>query len=194
MEAEHVLEFWFGPKGATPSADPRWWKKDPAFDATIRERFAALHGRIANGELDGWRSDPRTCLAYVIVLDQFSRNMYRDAKEAFAFDAMAQAATLAGIAGGLDRALGFFERSFFYMPLVHAEDRAVQDDAIIAFARLVGETPEAARGDIVTYLIYAVRHRDIVHRFGRFPHRNAILGRRSSPEELAFLKEPGSSF
>ena len=194
MVPEDVLQFWFGVPGAETGAAKRWWEKDPAFDAQIRERFLGLHGEIGRGEREDWREQPRSCLAYVIVIDQLARNMFRGQKEAFALDPLAQSATLAGMHAGFDRQLETVHRQFFYMPLVHAEDRQLQEQAILAFATLAETMPEAERRPVITQVIYGAKHRNIILRFGRFPHRNEILGRPSTPAEIAFLKEPGSSF
>ena len=175
---EAVLGFWFG-------LDPqRWWTKDAAFDRDVRERFAGEHAAVLRGERDGWLATPRGRLAYVIVLDQLSRNMFRDTPRAFAADDRALDAAAGGIARGHDRDLPPGERGFLYMPYMHSELLPVQERCCELFASL---------GD-AEQLDYARRHRDIVARFGRFPHRNAILGRPSTPEELAFLTQPGSSF
>lgn len=174
-DMDEVLEFWF--------ADPsRWWRKDPAFDDEIRARFEALHEEIDRGEHEDWCAAPRGALAYVIVLDQFSRNMFRGTARMFASDARALAAARAAIGRGDDRQLAPAEQTFLYMPFMHSEDLADQERAVELFR---------AHGDEASY---AVRHRDIIRRFGRFPHRNELLGRASTPEELAFLTEPGSSF
>lgn len=194
MLAEDVLEFWFGPVGGPIGAAARWWEKDPAFDELLRERFAGLHREIAEGKHEGWRSQARSCLAYVVVLDQLSRNMFRGRREAFEFDALAQSATLAGMHAGFDLELDSVQRRFFYMPLVHAEDRQLQDQAVIAFATLAEAIHEAERAPVIQQVIYAAKHRNIILRFGRFPHRNAIMGRVSSPAEVAFLESPNSSF
>jgi uncharacterized protein (DUF924 family) len=198
-EYEEVLSFWFGEldeRGRADSAHAaRWWKKDPAFDGEIRDRFETLHRAVANGEREEWLSSARGRLAYVIVLDQFSRNMFRDSGKMFACDPQALAAALGGIELGMDRQVAHDERSFFYMPLMHSEDLAAQDRCVALFAawrdELAQVAPEEKRADSVSY---AERHRDIVKRFSRFPHRNALLGRESTPEELEFLTKPGSSF
>ena len=177
VSVDEVLEFWF--------ADPaRWWKKDPAFDAEIRSRFSELHELIERGEQEDWRKAPRGALAYVIVLDQFSRNMFRGTARMFASDARAIAAARAAIEGGDDQALDPAERTFLYMPFMHSEDHADQERSVALFQSL--SAPDQVR--------YAEQHRDIVRRFGRFPHRNELLGRASTPEELEFLTQPGSSF
>jgi len=195
MDPHTVLEFWFGAPDVDPDAQSaKWFKKDPAFDAEVRERFSSFHERIAAGELEEWRDEAASCLAYVIVLDQFSRNMFRDKPEAFASDPRALAATDGAIAAGLDEELDLAQRCFLYMPFMHAEDLDAQNRGIVAFARIVeaGDADERARW--VNNLVYAVRHQKIIRRFGRFPHRNAVLGRDSTDEESAFLLQPGSSF
>ena len=173
---DEVLDFWF--------ADPaRAWRKDPAFDAEVRARFEALHDAIEQGEHEAGRDSARGALAYVIALDQLSRNMYRDTARMFASDARARAAARDAVDRGLDQELPADRRAFLYMPFMHSEDLADQERSIELFAALGGQMIE-----------YAERHRDIVRRFGRFPHRNALLGRASTDEERAFLTQPGSSF
>jgi uncharacterized protein (DUF924 family)/uncharacterized protein YciI len=193
-----VLAFWFGELDAEGQADAahrqRWFRKDPAFDRTVGETFGELHAAVARGERNHWLATARGRLALILVLDQFSRNMFRDTPPSFAQDARAQALTLEGIALGQDRSLALAERSFFYMPLMHAEDAEIQDRGVAAFAGWRDELSGPARAVAEDMLGYAVRHRDLIRRFGRFPHRNQILGRDSTAEEEAFLKEPGSSF
>ena len=193
-----VLEFWFGTLNDSGRADSahsqRWWRKDPSFDASIRERFAPLHAAIANGERETWLEQPRERLAYVIVLDQFSRNMFRDTARMFAADARALDAARGGVAHGDDRRLAADERSFLYMPFMHSEALADQERCIELFAQFARELPESERESARAQRQYAERHRDIVRRFGRFPHRNRLLGRESTPEEQEFLKQPGSAF
>jgi uncharacterized protein (DUF924 family) len=196
--ADAVLQFWFGELDASGRADPQhsscWWKKDSAFDASIRERFLALHEALRRGECATWRDSARGRLAYLIVLDQFSRNMFRDTAASFASDELALAAATDGIDLDLDRRLRLDERAFFYMPLVHSEQITVQDRCVHLYKGFAGELPEALRASLTQRVEFAERHRDIIRRFGRFPHRNAILGRTSTPEEIEFLKEPGSGF
>lgn len=173
---DEVLAFWL--------ADPaRWWKKDPAFDAEVRDRFEALHAAIERGEREAWRASPRGALAYVIVLDQMSRNMYRGTARMFASDARALAAATEAIDRGFDQALPSAERGLLYMPLMHSEDLAVQERCVELFRALGNDQ-----------VSFAEQHRDIVRRFGRFPHRNELLGRPSTDEEREFLTQPGSSF
>jgi uncharacterized protein (DUF924 family) len=174
--SDEVLAFWF--------SDPaRWWKKDPAFDAEIRSRFLALHEAIDRGERETWLDTARGTLAYVVVLDQFSRNVFRGTARMFASDARARTAARGALGRGDDAALSPEQRTFLFMPLMHSEDVADQDRSVALFAQAM---PEQLR--------FAEQHRDIVRRFGRFPHRNALLGRPSTPEEIEFLKEQGSSF
>lgn len=193
-----VLDFWFGTLDASgraaPAAAKRWWMKSAAFDREIRETFGAEHVSIVAGEREAWLATPRGRLAYVVVLDQFSRNMFRDTAGAFAHDAQALRAALDGIERGDDGVLAFDERTFLYMPLMHSEDLRHQDRCVRLFTgwrdALAGEPRERVDGS----LDFARRHRDLVARFGRFPHRNAALGRTSTPEETEFLKQPGSGF
>ena len=181
-----VLRFWFGePRG--PSR-PEWFRKDEAFDAQIRARFGELHGAAARRELEAWRASPEPMLALVIVLDQFSRNLHRGDARAFAQDAHALECAKEAIARGDDLGLLPVERQFLYMPYEHSEDPGDQDMAVERMRSL--EAFEETRG----LTNWAVRHRDVIRRFGRFPHRNAALGRTSTPEEAEFLKQPGSGF
>lgn len=195
MNPDDVLEFWFGPAGSDPYANAsKWWKKDPDFDAEIREHFGSALEAAARGELDGWRDEARSCIAFIILIDQFSRNIHRGSAESFAADHRALEACTRGMERGLDAELSPAERTFFYMPLMHAEDLDAQNRCIIALATLTEELPEDQRARTLQNVVFAVKHQKIVKRFGRFPHRNAILGRESTPEEVEFLKQPGSSF
>ena len=189
-DAREVLDFWFGERGSPAHGQPRpvWFRKDPAFDEAIRSRFLALHARAALGECDRWRGEPAPLLALVVVLDQFSRNLYRDDPRAFSQDAMALACAGELLARGWDAQLLPVERQFAYLPFEHAEDPGLQDRSVALFASL--EAFPETKG----LTEWAEKHRVIVRRFGRFPHRNAALGRESTPEETAFLREPGSSF
>jgi uncharacterized protein (DUF924 family) len=195
---DEILDFWFGPLDADGCADSehmaRWWKKDPAFDDEIRRRFGEVHRAMCSRQLDSWLDDPRGRLAHIVVLDQFSRNMHRDTPAMFAGDARALEIALDAIARGDDRELPYDQRAFMYMPLMHCEDLAHQERGVALFAALCDEAPPPARERAAAAVRYAEKHRDIVARFGRFPHRNAILGRESSPEETAFLQQPGSRF
>lgn len=186
-----VMDFWFAPKGDPEHNKTRvaWFKKDDAFDAEIRDRFAALIEEALAGQLDHWREDPTSAVAQIVVLDQFPRNAFRGTARAFAGDALALSAAKSLVARRADRALPGVHRQFVYLPFEHAEDLAAQDECVRRFRALAADEPEHA--DLITW---AERHRAIIARFGRFPHRNALLGRASTPEEEAFLREPGSSF
>lgn len=181
-----VLEFWFGPERGRSRAE--WFRKDAAFDAGIRSRFGELHARAARGELDGWRDAPESMLALVIVLDQFSRNLNRSDPRAFAQDAYARDCARQAVERRDDLALLPVERQFLYLPYEHSEDLADQERGVVLMSALDAFEPTRGVSE------WAVKHRDIVARFGRFPHRNAALGRASTPEETEFLKQPGSGF
>jgi uncharacterized protein (DUF924 family) len=193
-----VLEFWFGPLDEHGSADAvhsqRWFTKDAAFDAEIRRRFGALHAAIAAGEQADWLASAREALAHVIVLDQFSRNLFRDSGQAFATDARALVAAELALDRGDARELLLAERMFLYMPLMHAENLATQQRCVELFRELAARAPEALRAQLDGATKFAERHLEIIERFGRFPHRNAALGRETTEAELEFLKQPGSSF
>ncbi len=185
---EQVLEFWFGGEERRGKARAKWYNKDEKFDAELREQFAGLHARAARREIEAWRASPETMLALVLLLDQFSRNLHRGDPRAFAQDAHALECAREAIARGDDLAMLPVERQFLYMPFEHSEDPADQDLAVEKMRSL--EAFEQTRG----LTRWAERHRDVIRRFGRFPHRNDILGRASTPEEIEFLKQPGSSF
>lgn len=184
--AQDVIDFWFG-AGDQPRAE--WFRKDPAFDAAVRARFGALVERALQGGIDDWALSPQPALARIVVLDQFTRNVFRDTPAAFAGDALALAAAQSLVASAQDRDLAPLQRWFVYLPFEHAEDRAAQQESMRLFGQLAAE--HAAMADA---LEWARRHQVVIERFGRFPHRNAILGRVSTAEESAFLREPGSSF
>ena len=186
MSFEDLLQFWFGPQ---PRAQRReWFAKDAGFDEDLRRRFGALHAKAARRELEGWRDSPEPMLALVILLDQLSRNLYRDEARAFAQDAHARECAAQAISRGDDLTLLPVQRQFLYLPYEHSESIDDQERAVELMRSLDGF--EETRG----MSEYAVRHRDIVKRFGRFPHRNAALGRDSTAEEAQFLREPGSRF
>lgn len=188
---EEVLTFWFG--DGTPKL-ARWFGKDDAFDREIRERFGETLEAAAHGALDTWAATPKGRLALVLVLDQFSRNVFRDTPRMFEHDAKALKLVREGMARGDDVNFTPLESGFFYLPLEHSEDLATQEESVRRFLALNERAPGALRKITASFHDYAVKHRDIIARFGRFPHRNAILGRRSTAEEQAFLEEPGSSF
>ena len=190
-DAQTVLDFWFGAPGSPVfgSARREWFAKDEAFDALIRERFGAAIERALRGELEAWAEAAASALAQILLLDQFTRNAFRGTARAFAGDARALAAASRMVGARQDESLAPFMRGFVYLPFEHAEGLAMQDEAIRLFTRLVALDPSQQ-----SMLDYAWKHRAIIERFGRFPHRNDVLGRRSTPEEIAFLKEPGSGF
>lgn len=179
MNSNDVLHFWF--QELTP-AD--WWGKSDALDHTVGERFGQALGAAARGELFAWRDDARGRLAEIIVLDQFSRHVYRGQPQSFAQDGMALVLAQEAVCLGADRELAVNERSFLYLPYMHSESHLIQDISIRLF-----DQP-----GLEDNLRFAHAHRDIIVRFDRYPHRNAVLGRMSTPEELAFLEQPGSSF
>jgi uncharacterized protein (DUF924 family) len=194
VSAQSVLDFWFGPADDPDHAStrPQWFRKDAVFDAQIVQRFGALIEQALDSGLDDWIEAPPAplpSLARVIVLDQFTRNAFRGTARAFAGDGMALHAARTLVDAGLDRELTGVQRQFAYLPFEHAEDRAMQRRSVELFAQLGRDEPTLAG-----LLEWAQRHRDIVERFGRFPHRNAVLGRISSAEEIEFLKQPGSGF
>ncbi len=189
-----VLEFWFGPDhepgGAEPEFRREWFMKDDAFDQQIGERFADEVERGARGEYDEWAETPAGRLALIILLDQFSRNLFRGSPRSWTQDLLAQKLCLEGIEQGHDVELGIVERAFFYLPLEHAEDLHLQELSVEKYRELLESDPDLADG----FYDYAVRHHEIIERFGRFPHRNEVISRPSTPEEEEFLKQPGSSF
>lgn len=193
-----VLEFWLGPLDdnglAGPDASPRWWKKDPTFDAEITERFATTYDWIAAGGHAEWAVEPRGRLAAIIVLDQFARNMFRDTPGMYAQDELARCLVHEGIKAGADKALQTDERVFMYMPMMHSETLAEQRYAEELFAAMRDELEGPARERIASNVRFAAMHREVVEQFGRFPHRNGILGRPNTPEEDAYLSKPGAGF
>ena len=190
-EAEAVLDFWFGAPTSAEFGESRkaWFAKDDAFDQSIRDRFGTLIEQTLRGEHDDWADDPLSALARILVLDQFTRNAFRGTARAFAGDPRALAAASRMVGARSDESLPPFMRTFVYLPFEHAEGLAMQDEAVRLFGRLAAEAPE--QGDL---LDYAHRHRAVIERFGRFPHRNDILGRQSTAEEIAFVRQPGSGF
>lgn len=187
-QAQAVHDFWF-----TGAPRREWFQKDEAFDREIAQRFGALIEQALQGGLQSWDADgPQAVLARILVLDQFCRNVYRDTPQSFAGDPQALQAALALIDAGADQQLPPLQRAFVYMPLEHAEDLPMQEQAVVLFARMAAE--EADSQHLAGMLDYARRHRDVIQRFGRFPHRNAILQRASTPAETEFLKQPGSKF
>lgn len=175
MTPRDVLDFWFEQDRKT------WFEKNPAFDETIRSRFLPLYEKAIDGQLEDWRNGPKRCLALVIVLDQFPRNMFRATARAFAADSSARDAARVIVNRGWDEAFSPDERMFAYLPFEHSE--AMEDQELSL--KLFQGNPNFA---------WARKHWEIIRRFGRFPHRNAALGRASTPEEIEFLRQPGSGF
>lgn len=190
--AAEVLAFWFGEPGEDTSYPARrklWFGKDPQFDRAIGDRFQLLVEQAAAGQLDSWQRTPQGALALVILLDQFPRNIYRGTPQAFASDLKALAVAKTAIDRKFDQELTPLQRVFLYLPLEHSETFPNQARSVALFERLAAEDPE-----LQDTFDYAIKHRDVIDRFGRFPHRNEIMGRPSTPEEIEFLKQPGSSF
>jgi uncharacterized protein (DUF924 family) len=189
-DAQRVLDFWFGTSGSSEHGQRRaeWFRKSAEFDAQVRDGFLAVYEGLAAAGAETWSASPREVLAKIIVLDQFPRNMFRDTPRAFATDRAALAAAEDLVRRRWDAQLTPIERWFAYLPFEHAEDLAMQRRAVELFGALA---VDPAYADL---LDWAQKHYVIIERFGRFPHRNAILGRSSTPEEAEFLKQPGSSF
>jgi len=192
-EQSSVLRFWFGaPPGQPPSyAQQRslWFRKSDETDQQIRAQFETLHKRVAAGKYQHWATTSRGLLALIVVLDQFSRNMFRNTPRAFATDPQALELATSAIAQGIDQSLFPAERLFVYLPLEHSEDIQSQVRSVEKFKALATDD-----SDLDDTYDYALKHKAVIERFGRFPHRNDILGRESTPEEKEFLKQPGSSF
>ena len=179
MDYQVIIDFWFDE--TEPAA---WWRKDSGFDEQIRQRFLPLHEAAARCECEGWRDQALGRLAEIIVLDQFSRNLYRDDARAFACDPLALALAQEMVRAGLDRQLYPVMRAFAYMPYMHSESALIHQQAVALFAQ----------EGLESNLEFEYKHKAIIDRFGRYPHRNRVLGRESSAEELEFLRQPGSSF
>jgi|TARA_R110002072_G_scaffold517_12_gene3192 uncharacterized protein (DUF924 family) len=179
LSTEKVLEFWFAAE-----TRKKWWVKEPQFDQQVAETLGDLHRQASDWSLDAWRDDAEGCLALVLLLDQVPRNIYRQDPRSFAFDAAALDVTRHALEVGFDTLLTKQQRLFLYLPLEHSEALEDQERSVTLMTTL-GD-PETAR--------HAIAHRDIIARFGRFPHRNAVIGRQSTAEEEAFLQQPGSSF
>ncbi|MGW8247672.1 MAG: DUF924 family protein [Acidiferrobacterales bacterium] len=179
MEYAEIISFWFD------EIDPSlWFKKNEAFDQQLRERFSEVHTAAAQGELYPWRGDPEGRLAEIIVLDQFSRNLFRESARAFAHDTVALVLSQVAIEAGDDQRIDPSHRAFMYMPFMHSESPAIHEQAVKLFSQ-----PGLERN-----LEFEMKHKAIIDRFGRYPHRNAVLDRESTNEELAFLQQPGSAF
>jgi len=205
MDKQDILNFWFD--AAQDSSSPAlsdndinqrqsglWWQKSPAADDDIRQRFEPTLKALLRGQYSNWLNDAEGRLAAIIVLDQFSRNMYRDSALSYTQDSLALHWCLEGIRLGHDKQLRPIQRVFFYMPLEHAESTQMQALCLEKFQQLKADSPETFQPAASGFIDFAQKHKVIVDRFGHFPHRNAILGRTSSAEEIEFLKQPGSGF
>ncbi len=188
-----ILRFWFGdPQSNDAGYKQRrslWFNKRDEIDQSIRDRYLKLHNQAVAGELDQWQYTPESCLALILLLDQFSRNMFRGDPKSFATDAKALAVAKQAIARGFDQAYTSVERLFVYLPLEHSESLDDQVQCVDLMHQLA-----IADSDLNDCYDYAIRHLKVIQVFGRFPHRNAVLGRDTTPAEAEFLKQPGSSF
>lgn len=191
--AEQILHFWFGTPGTAAATYPQrrklWFQKHDETDQEIRDRFLPFYQQAVAGELAPWEAEPASCLALILLLDQFPRNLFRGTAQAFASDAQALAVANRAIDRQFDQALPPIQRLFVYLPFEHSETMPDQQRSVHLFGELVNANPE-----LLDVFDYANRHLAVIKRFGRFPHRNASLGRSSTPEEIEFLKQPGSSF
>ena len=201
QQADTILDFWFGAgfdnAGASEVAARQsalWWSKNPEIDADCRTRFEPLLKDATANRLADWADAPHTTLALLLLLDQFPRNIYRDTAQAFAFDELARQHCHLALAMGLDQQLPAIARVFVYLPLEHSEDIDDQQYSLELFRTLAKQAGQADREIFAHFADYAKKHHQIIERFGRFPHRNQILGRASTAEESAFLQQPGSSF
>jgi uncharacterized protein (DUF924 family) len=202
-DARKVRDFWFGKTPLAPEQLPRrmelWFggkseELQRHVDDTLRARFAPLVERAIEGDLAQWADGPRRRLSLILLLDQFPRNIHRGTARAYAGDEQALSLALTGMQSVADAALNPVERIFFYMPLQHSESLEVQEESVAAYKRLLGEAPELIRDVFKGCMEFAERHRAVIQRFGRFPHRNAVLGRPSTPDEEAWLKQGGETF
>jgi uncharacterized protein (DUF924 family) len=202
-DARKVRDFWFGKTPLSPEQLPRrmkLWFGDVAEDTqrqvddALRVRFAPLVERAVSGELAQWADGPRRRLSLILLLDQFPRNIHRGTAKAFAGDEQALQLALTGMQSVADAALNPVERIFFYMPLQHAEVLEVQEESVAAYKRLLAEAPADVRGIFEGCVTFAEQHRDVIRRFGRFPHRNAVVGRATTAEEQSWLVEGGAAF
>lgn len=197
-DIQAITTFWFGDDGDDVITASRqsnlWWSKNSALDLQIRKRFESTLQAATDKRLTDWESTPQGVLALVILHDQLPRNMYRETSRSFAFDEQARRFCRLSLQAGFYATLRPIERSFLHMPLMHSELLTDQEQAVTLAAALVEQVDASQKELFTDYLAFAVRHRDIIARFGRFPHRNQILKRRSTPQELAFLLQPGSSF
>lgn len=196
--AAQVLDFWFGDALESDAGlrrqHRRWFRRSDAFDAAIAARFASLPERAQSGLLDDWQHEASAALALVLALDQFPRNLYRDSARAFAYDVKAQRVAERAVGAGHDEAMHPIGAAFLYMPFEHAECLEQQQRCVALFERLAARAPASLQPHIAGFLGYARRHRAVIEQLGRFPHRNAVLGRASTPTEIAYLRDGGERF
>ncbi len=190
IRANEILDFWFGSQQEADYGKPRkaWFAKEPEFDEEIRKRFLTDYEKAAGGYLDEWKDSPSSCLALILLLDQFPRNIFRETPQAFATDWEALSTAHQAIAQGYDKQLLNVQRWFVYLPFEHSENIEHQRQSVKLFQKLSSDKDSASA------IESAMRHRSVIERFGRFPHRNIILGRPSTPEEKEFLKQSGARF
>jgi uncharacterized protein (DUF924 family) len=187
---ERILEFWFGNKNQADYGKPQqfWFIKDPEIDETIKQQFLTDYELAKQGILESWKESPRSCLALILLFDQVPRNIFRDQPQMYATDEQALNFAQFAVENGFDEHLLPVERWFIYLPFEHSENLDHQCQAVALFRKLNDDPDSASAMD------YAIRHFEVIRQFGRFPHRNGILGRENTPEEAEFLKQPGSSF
>ncbi len=195
--SQEILDFWFGTDEQQPLKNVKmWWTKDPELDLQIKISFEDDLAAAASGQLDSWKNAAKSCLAFIILTDQFSRNIYRDTQSMFFYDELALATSVSGQEQGFADQLNMVERWFFYMPMMHSESLIMQQRSVETYRRLSDESAELPEihQALESAYEFAVRHFEIIESYGRFPHRNKILGRETTPAEEEFLSQPGSSF
>lgn len=194
-QPSEIIKFWFGNNPDDPfEHSPRWWKKSSDYDAQITQMFKETLDIADTPDIMAWKNDASAILAYILLTDQFPRNMYRDTGKMFGYDALALAATLDGIKTDVFRKFNTAEKQFFFMPLMHSEDIEIQEQSLKYYQHLVDTAPTNLKDTAEKIYDFALRHYDIIKMFGRYPHRNHLLHRPSTPEEQAFLQTEGSSF
>lgn len=195
---DEILGFWFGESGTQSERIAQqsslWWGKNPETDEDIRQRFGGLIVQLIEGELEHWKESPQGWLAMIILADQFSRNIYRNDARAFAQDELALSLCLEGMEQEIDQELDLLQRVFFYLPLEHCESTEMQALSVKQMFSLFELAPADVKEEFKGTHEYALAHQDVIEKYGRFPHRNAILGRESSSEELLYLAQPGAGF
>jgi uncharacterized protein (DUF924 family) len=195
---DSLLQAWFGEDLDTPQAiaarSRLWFAANDSFDDLLREQFGGVPDRALRGELASWRDEPRSTLALVLALDQLPRNLFRGTPQAFAYDSAGLELSRWALSRGFDTQLHPVEAAFFYFPLEHAESPSLQSECVTLFRALLQRAPDLLSDQFQSFLSYAERHQSVIERFGRFPHRNGILGRSSTPEEAEYLEAGGETF